>query len=51
MTLAADSIATSRARSELAAHGLDCPELALDVSYDLARATVAPVRCTRTEAT
>lgn len=48
LALGADSIASARARSELSAHGLECPDLALDVSYDLARAEVAPVRCTRT---
>lgn len=44
----ADAMATSMAASHLAAHGLVCEGLSLDVSYDLARAEVAPTRCTRT---
>lgn len=43
-----DSVATSRAAAHLEAHGLACAGLSVDVSYDLARAEIAPVRCTRT---
>lgn len=44
--LALDPIATSRARAELAARGIECDDrFAVDVSLDLAAAQLAPTRC------
>jgi hypothetical protein len=44
--LAIDPIATSRARAELAARGIECDDrLSVDVSFDLAAAQLAPTRC------
>lgn len=47
--LAADAIATRMAEANLASHGLSCPGLALDASWDLSRAEIAPVRCVGAE--